>query len=434
MKLFFCAFLLFLNNSFLFSQSKVLSFYRAEHKDGSELWTFYGKNISTCTLIIKQGNLLIDSIRVQNFLKYKKYSFYRYNYTYKQNDEAIDVFIKCNNKLLFEQKILKTSTKDSLKFILGSCNLSRTDLGKTPPYFTKYLPTRKIVGSNKIFEAMNAEKSNFMLWLGDNVYYIGKRNHGDYDKMMYRQLKHRKNPSIKKFINNNIHHTTWDDHDYGPNNSGGKFKRKWESRQVFNLFWSDTTDLVFDSNRITKYFEKGDAAFFVLDVRWDRKEGETMLGKAQMQWLKDKLLSCEKPIKFIVSGSQVLNNSTFTDTWSSFGNEREALFNFIDTNRIKGIVFLTGDRHMSCLFSKTLNNGTILYDYTSSALTSFSFPRKMSIKHDFPQPGFDKNSYTNARNYGTISVKRTDVGYDIDICTKDYKGKKIWNKTIKLIP
>jgi len=416
----------------VFAQAPFLSFYRAENKDSTELWSFYLKNMAQCKMLVQTKQNTVDTFDIQSYLQFKQYFFYHYTSPKNPSQNIKKVSILFEGKIHFTQDFENRNNADTLKFVLGSCNLTRSDLGKTPPYFTKYIPGEKITGSTAIFNAMNAEKPQFMLWLGDNVYYIGKQNHGTFRKMMFRQLKHRKNKDIRNFINNNIHHTTWDDHDYGPNNSGKKFKRKWEARRVFNTFWSDTTDLVFNNNRITKYFEKDNAAFFVLDVRWDRKEGETMLGKEQMEWLKNALKNCNKPVKFIVSGSQVLNNSTLTDTWSSFGDEREALFRFIDSTRIKGIVFISGDRHLSCMFSKTLPNGTTLYDYTSSALTSFAFPLKLSQKHDFVQPGFDYSSYTNKHNYGAIEVFRAEEKYIVRIKTKDKKGKTIWEKTIEM--
>ena len=72
-----------------------------------------------------------------------------------------------------------------------------------------------------------------------------------------------------------------------------------------------------------------------------------MLGKEQMEWLKNSLLHSFATFKIVAVGSQVLNPVSPFDKWWDFPAEYDELMNFIKEYKISGVVFLTGDRHHS---------------------------------------------------------------------------------------
>jgi alkaline phosphatase D len=128
----------------------------------------------------------------------------------------------------------------------------------------------------------------------------------------------------------------------------------------------------------------GDADIFLTDDRWwrsadrmkDSVDGKPnpekrMLGKQQMEWLKNSLLYSGATFKIIAMGSQVLNPpvSPF-DKLSNFPAEYDELMNFLKENKINGVVFLTGDRHHSEIIKVDRPGTYSLYDITSSPLTS----------------------------------------------------------------
>lgn len=73
---------------------------------------------------------------------------------------------------------------------------------------------------------------------------------------------------------------------------------------------------------------------------------KTMLGQAQLMWLKQGLAESQATFKFLVSGSQ-WNSKEKTDSWRSFIRERNELFQFIIDKGIEGVVLLSGDRHLT---------------------------------------------------------------------------------------
>lgn len=289
-----------------------------------------------------------------------------------------------------------TAVKD-FNFLLGSCALMNTDI------------TRGIFpgGSNWIFYRMRKKDGEFMVWLGDNVYYLFKHHHRSYDDMFERQLKIRKvyNKKYRDFLGNQPNYAIWDDHDFGPNNSNKSFALKDSSLKIFKGFWPNVypDQSAFPGNYFS--FRKYDAEFFMTDCRYNRDaQGDTagaFLGETQMVWLKNKLLMSDASFKFICIGSQVLNDNHFDESYADYTKERNELFDFIAANNINGVVFLTGDKHYSEV-SKREWNGYPLFDITCSPLTAPPLPRRLlGAYHN--QWRIKKTDYA-LKNFGRISL------------------------------
>ena len=76
-----------------------------------------------------------------------------------------------------------------------------------------------------------------------------------------------------------------------------------------------------------------------------------MLGAAQLQWLKNELLTSSAKFKFLVSAVMVNDfGTTSSDSWAGFTSERSDLFEFIKQNGIKNVIFLSGDQHWAGAF------------------------------------------------------------------------------------
>ena len=116
--------------------------------------------------------------------------------------------------------------------------------------------------------------------------------------------------------------------------------------------------------------------FFLLDNRTYRvnhhnKTNEpTVLGQTQIDWLIQALQKSRAPFKFVCVGGQVLNEAAVYENVSQFPGEREQILSRIEAEDIRGVVFLSGDRHTTELSELTLSNGCKVYDLTVSPLTS----------------------------------------------------------------
>jgi alkaline phosphatase D len=294
----------------------------------------------------------------------------------------------------------RTDSREPLKdfnFLLGSCNLLQYDV------------TRGLFpgGSNWIFYRMKKKKPDFMVWLGDNLYYLYKRDWNSFEGMFKKQMKTRRvfYKFYRDFLGNQPNYAIWDDHDYGPDNSGKDFVLKDTSLMVFKSFWPNYYPEQEQLKGNFYSFKKYDAEFFMTDDRFYRdKEGDTLgnfLGETQILWLKNKLQNSDATFKFICVGSQVLTDSHFGESYGAYPRERNDLLDFIANNHITGVVFLTGDKHFSEVCTRNWK-GYTFYDFTCSPLTTPPLPRRLL------------GAYTNAnrvkgtdyarKNFGRISI------------------------------
>lgn len=258
-------------------------------------------------------------------------------------------------------------------FLTGSCAYFNQ-----PVYDRPGTPYGK---DSSIFESMAKEKAAFMLWLGDN-WYTREADYFSEWGLWYRAHRDRALPVLQNFWKAMPHVATWDDHDYGPNDIGKNYTLKNVSRNIWKQYWCNPSYGENEEGIYTMY-TWSDVDFFITDDRWwrsadrmnDSVDGKPnpekrMLGRQQMEWLKNALLYSGATFKIVVTGSQVLNPVSPFDKWREFPAEYDELMSFLSENKINGVLFLTGDRHHSEII-KVERPGTYpLYDITVSPLTS----------------------------------------------------------------
>lgn len=258
-------------------------------------------------------------------------------------------------------------------FLTGSCAYFNE-----PVYDRPGTPYGK---DSSIFEAMAKEKASFMLWLGDNWYTREADYYSEWG-LWYRAHRDRSLPILQSFLKAMPHYAIWDDHDYGPNNGDKSYVFKETSRKIFMSYWGNPT-YGHNNEGIYTRFTYGDADFFLMDDRYFRSNDEMsplifdqpnaakrMWGEKQMDWLKNGLIQSRATFKFIVTGSQTLNPASPYDCLQSYPIEFNELMNFLTTEKVNGVLFLTGDRHHSEVIRYDRNGTYSLYDITSSPLTS----------------------------------------------------------------
>ncbi len=249
-------------------------------------------------------------------------------------------------------------------FLAGSCSYFNE------PEYDR--PGKPYGGDSTIFLAMAKEKADFNLWLGDSWYY----REVDFTPwgMYYRASLDRSRPVLQPLLKKMPQYFLWDDHDYGPNNAGMDYIYKNESRKVFMDYTLNPSYGQSGEGVYTRISES-DVDLFLLDGRWFRSHqssrdsaGKTFLGKVQMQWLKNSLLDSRATFKVIVSGSQVLNPVSSQDCMRHYETEFNELMDFLESQRIQGVIFLSGDRHHSEIMKR--DGLYTYYDITVSPLTS----------------------------------------------------------------
>ena len=338
------------------------------------------------------------------------------------------ILIKLGDKVVQDKLSVRTLSEDSIKdfsFLIGSCFMILPDaLGKN------YFPGRH----KRILRPMIEADVDFNLWLGDNCYYIlGQWK--SYERMFKRQLNMRmKNKLYATYLSSRPNYAIWDDHDFGPNDCDKSFPLRDTSLKIFTHFWANE-QWGFDTMPGTySSFNQYDSEFFLTDDRYNRSERSdgtdgAILGKDQFAWLKSSLAKSKATFKFIVTGSQVLNRKTEKECWmNEFPEHTNELLNFIKENHITGVIFLTGDRHLTHLIKDEQNSFYPLYDFTCSPVLSF-VSEEHEIEMNNPQvvPG---TLVQKQHNYGKISISGLQGNRVCTLFDYDEYGALLWKYEI----
>lgn len=152
------------------------------------------------------------------------------NYSYELyiNDKKIDFEYPLEFQTLKDWKY--KSEPPEFSFAIGSCSFINDEMfdRKGNPYG----------GGYKIYESIYNNNPDFMIWLGDNVYF----READWNTktgMYYRYTQVRSLPEMQPLLASVHNYAIWDDHDYGPNNSNRSFHNKQIARNAFIDFWGN---------------------------------------------------------------------------------------------------------------------------------------------------------------------------------------------------
>jgi alkaline phosphatase D len=252
--------------------------------------------------------------------------------------------------------------------------------------------------------------------------------------MLYRYTHARSQPELQPLLASTAHYAIWDDHDYGPNDSDGTFVHKSMARDVFEAFWGNPTYGLDGRNGITTFFQYADVEFFLLDDRYFRTAnncetcpGRTMLGKEQLDWLKQALAASYAPFKVVACGGQVLTTNKGQETYINlFPAERDSILAHIERENIKGVVFLTGDRHFSELSAMQNSRGNWVYDLTVSPLSAGPYNTAAETVNEYRVPG----TLVGQRNFAIINVSGARKSRELKIDVYDSNGQALWTRTI----
>jgi alkaline phosphatase D len=288
---------------------------------------------------------------------------------------------------------------------------------------------------HEIFTAMAAKRPSFMLWVGDNVY-TREADFFSPGGIRYRYRHDRALPLLQPFLASTHHYATWDDHDYGPNDSDATFALKEVALEVFQRYWPATHRGLRDTPGVFQRFAWNDVDFFLLDDRfhrmpdrWADGPDKTMLGRAQLDWLKASLVSSRAPFKVIAVGNQVLNPLSRSEGWLDYPGEQAELLDFIRDRKIDGVLFLSGDRHLTELIRLERPGQYPLYDYTSSPLTA----GVLALGDDHPEknnPHRVPGTLLNEHTFGMLRFEGPPAGRRVRLQAYDKAGAMKWERVI----
>ncbi len=249
-----------------------------------------------------------------------------------------------------------------------------------------------------IWDAVVEMQPQLMVLLGDNIY--GDTTDMDVLRAKYALLGNQ--PGYRKLKQTCPVVATWDDHDYGADDSGANYSKKRESQQIFLDFFEASpndprrsregvySSSVFGPARRRVQLILLDTRYFRSPLKVGYKPGEsgegyrgkyapntdpesTILGAAQWKWLEEQL-KVPAELRVIGSSIQVIANEHGSEIWDNFPHERTRFLKLLRETKASGVVILSGDRHLAeisrILPSDPQGIGYPLFDITSSSLNA----------------------------------------------------------------
>ena len=208
---------------------------------------------------------------------------------------------------------------------------------------------REAEGDRAVWRRMATLEPHAVVLLGDTPYIdstdlaVQRRRYGEFAAVQ----------EFTDLLRGRPLYATWDDHDFGRNDTDGRLDGKQNARQAFIEYhaspsYGEGTEGIYTS------FRMGAVEVFLLDTRWFAgtdaspiADGLTMLGARQWEWLRDGLRASDAPFKLLASGL-IWNGAVRPgkpDHWDSYPEERAALLRFLGEERISGVVLVGGDIH-----------------------------------------------------------------------------------------
>lgn len=305
-----------------------------------------------------------------------------------------------------------------------------------------------------IWSAVFKQEPDLFIFTGDNIYANPRTE--EVLREIYEEALAK--PGLKKLLKERRVLATYDDHDYGLNDSGSENPiRAAAARACLDAFGVAESDPRRKHEGVYGSYHFGPegrkAQVILLDTRYFRdrlrrgpnRRGKgygsykphsdpqkTLLGKQQWEWLRKALLQ-PADLRIVVSSTQVLAEENGREGWANFPHEKRRLLALIRETSASGVIFISGDVHYAELTAEQEFDYP-LYDFTSSALA-----HKHNTKDGKPTPYSSVSnkgrvigsSYTGA-NFGRIDIQWDGKDTKIRLSLHDVAGRMVFERMIPL--
>jgi len=209
-------------------------------------------------------------------------------------------------------------------------------------------------GNMPIYAAIQAQAPQAFIFLGNNgrlpaalgdfpaSYRAARRFMWDFHRTI------RNLPDIQGLLRSTAIYAMWDDGDYGPPNPDKTFLFAKEAQSAFGFYWANP-----NAGTLEMYynFTLGDVDIFVLDNRTYRDppgtpEPRTLLGEAQLAWLKKSLKLSRASFKVIACPTPMLADYP-DESWNNYKAEHDAFLAWLFANKVNGVLFISGHRRLA---------------------------------------------------------------------------------------
>ncbi len=277
-----------------------------------------------------------------------------------------------------------------------------------------------------IWKAIREDDPDVLLFLGDNVY-LRDPDFGQADRIERKYQRLFKAPGMQELLSSTRVLATWDDHDFGANNSDSRSPGAGVSRQEFHKAWPKnppTPKTLLPG--VAFEYRSGPLLILVPDGRSFRLNPEPgtiaqMYGAEQLLWLKERLAAPSADLVILASGTQWLAEASveFPDKVESLLQypEEEKLLRQAIADSPAQVLLISGDRHMTEVLKAKFGSKQV-YELTSSPLSAHFIQAKYV--------GRDEKRIALLRernNYGLLSVEYSPTEIKLKVDFKGQTGK-----------
>ena len=198
-------------------------------------------------------------------------------------------------------------------------------------------------------------------------------------------------------------------------------------REVFTKAWVNPVYGFGDEKGgVFLHTQIGPVDVIMVDNRYFRigdKEPGSLLGREQLDWVKETLLKCNGEFIIMTCGTMWSGTKDSWGQWDPHG--REELLKFIESNKIAGVLFCSGDRHGARVFTIRRPSGFTWYEFGVGSLGGMGGPPAW-MKEKPDQIFGAEDLYA----FGTFTFDTTQEDPTVKFELIDDSGKLLFEKTL----
>lgn len=230
---------------------------------------------------------------------------------------------------------------------------------------------------DKILNTMSGVESDFMVWMGNNIY-LSQKEGKSFKSILEKYKTIRKREPVNNFLKLTPQIATWNKMDFGIETSDSRYALKDSSLMAFNMFWPNAPKKVYNYTfreyGVYKRFDYEDIEIFMLDNCMFKTSlidpNPEILGADQMTRFINEITASNAAFKFIVTGNSILSDGVDTEPFNAYTKEYNELMQRLHLSRIDGVIFVTGDTDKTDLLSSNRENAYPLYEMQFPGLST----------------------------------------------------------------
>lgn len=272
-------------------------------------------------------------------------------------------------------------------------------------------------------KAMMESQGDFTILLGDAIYYENE-NWRNLDSLRSRWQLNRSLAEFGALAQSKPIAAVWDDHDFGPNDSGTNFRFRHQTRKIFlEQFPREVSGAAQEQEGIYFSQKQGNTRFIILDNRTYRDpvlafSAKNYLGPQQLDWFK-KCVSLNDYSRLIIAGgSQFFVYNPLKEGYRQYAEHQE-FQQFLKENLKKPCLFISGDIHQTEILDLRAIFPVPAWELTTSGIANTPVNFAHVLRNSPPAIYRSKLPYTFAR------VGSSEDAFEIDHI--DYEGRTLAN-------